>query len=182
MLARVRAFAARTTPEQVTAVAALEDGSLVAVRKSVSVNAFSGERAETSVRLTLPGSEELAQLLLDPDQKMIYGASARGHLFAWELRSDGIRSPDVADAGSPVTALALLRRPQPGQGSPDGALGRFRSPRAARAPSSCARTSTPRARRLPVRGRASRRSSRSARTARRALSHLGRVLWWAAPV
>ena len=106
--ARVRALTARTAPEQVTAVAALDDGSLVEVRNAKSANAFSGEVSESSARFTLPGNEELSQLVLDPEQKMLYGASARGRVFAWELGSDGIHGPDVADTGTPVTALALL--------------------------------------------------------------------------
>ncbi|HTO07348.1 MAG TPA: ABC transporter permease subunit [Myxococcota bacterium] len=104
---RVQAFAARAGAEQVTGAVALDDGTLAVVRKSVKVNAFSGEREEKSERFALSAAQPLAFLALDPDQRMLYGA-ATSHLYAWELGANGLSGPDVADAGVPVTALGLL--------------------------------------------------------------------------
>ena len=104
----VRALSARATPGLVTAAAALADGSLVVVRKTVQVNDFSGERDEKTERFVLPAGEPLAFLALDPEQRVLYAAGGGGRLFAWELGADGAHGPDVADGGVPVTALALL--------------------------------------------------------------------------
>jgi phosphate transport system permease protein len=104
----VRAFAARAAPTQATAVASLGDGSLVVARSTVQVNEFSGERAETSTRSVVSAGAPLVSLALDPEQRVLYGADEGGRLFAWELAADGVRGPDVADGGVPVTALALL--------------------------------------------------------------------------
>jgi phosphate transport system permease protein len=104
---RVRAFAARVTPEQVTGVAALDDGSLVVVRKTVKVNAFSGERDEKSERFELRAEQPLGFLALDPEQRMLYGAGA-SRVYAWELAAGGASGPDGADTGAPVSAVTLL--------------------------------------------------------------------------
>ena len=103
----VRALAVRSTPKLTTVVALAGDG-LVIARKSVNENAFSGEREEKSARQTAPAPAGLALLALDPDQRTLYGADGSGRLFAWELGDDGAHGPDVADAGVPATALALL--------------------------------------------------------------------------
>jgi phosphate transport system permease protein len=106
---RVRAFAARSEPKELTAAAALADGSLVIARKIVQLNEFSGERDEKTVRTVTPAEAGLSQLVLDPTQRVLYAADAGGRLFAWELGADGAaHGPDVADAGAPVTALSLL--------------------------------------------------------------------------
>lgn len=105
---QVRAFSARAAPTHSTAVAALADGSLVVVQKTVQVNDFSGERDEKRVRSVVPGAEGVALLEIDPEQRVLYAADARGRLFAWELGADGVHGPDVADGDVPVTALSLL--------------------------------------------------------------------------
>ncbi|MFI5315321.1 MAG: ABC transporter permease subunit [Myxococcota bacterium] len=105
---QVRAFAARAAPAQATAVAALADGSLVVVRRTRVLNEFSGERSESSARSVVTAPDALAFLLLDPEQRVLYAADATGHLFAWELAPDGVHGPEIADAGAPATALALL--------------------------------------------------------------------------
>ena len=106
--AQVRAFTARASAKQATAVASLAGGSLVVVQKSASVNQFSGEREETNARFEVTAPDALAFLVLDPDQRVLYAADAAGRLFAWELSADGVHGPDSADSGIPATALSLL--------------------------------------------------------------------------
>ena len=106
--ADVRALAARSSGKQTTAVAAVAGGSLVAVRKSVSVNAFSGEREESSARFTAAAPEGISLLALDPDQRTVFAADGSGGLYVWELGPDGLRGPDAANGASPATALSLL--------------------------------------------------------------------------
>jgi len=104
----VGAFAARGTPALATAAAVLSDATLQLVRARTQVNEFSGERTSEEKRFSAPAPEGVAFLALDPEQKLLYGASAAGGIYAWEIRDDGLHGPDRADAGAPVTALALL--------------------------------------------------------------------------
>ena len=104
----VGAFTARGTPQRATAAAALGDGTLEVVSKQVALNEFSGESSVSERRASAPAPDGLAFLALDPPQQVLFGASAAGAVYAWELREDGIHGPDAADAGKPVTALALL--------------------------------------------------------------------------
>jgi phosphate transport system permease protein len=105
---QVRAFAARAAGSHSTAVAALGDGSLVVSRKDVERNEFSGEETETSARFTAPATgQSLDFVALDPAQRVVWAAGS-GRVFAWEIAADGLRGPDTADAGAPVTAVALL--------------------------------------------------------------------------
>jgi phosphate transport system permease protein len=104
----VGAFTARGTPALATAAAVLSDGTLEIVRSRVQLNEFSGERSAEERRWSAPAPEGVTRLELDPEQKLLYGASAAGALYAWEIRDDGLHGPDRADAGKPVTALALL--------------------------------------------------------------------------
>ena len=106
--ARVVAFSARSRATGAAAAAIFSDGTLAVVRRSIHVNDFSGEREERTSRSEIASPEGVTHLVLDSDQRQLYGADARGALYWWELAEDGIRAPRVSQTGSPITALSLL--------------------------------------------------------------------------
>ncbi|MEX2208405.1 MAG: ABC transporter permease subunit [Myxococcota bacterium] len=106
--ASVVAFSARARATGSAAAAVLSDGTLVVVRRDVRVNDFTGERDEQISRWQVPSPEGVTRLLLDSDQRQLYGADARGGLYWWELAEDGVRSPRISDTGAPISALSLL--------------------------------------------------------------------------
>jgi len=106
--ARVVAFSARARETRAAAAAVLADGTLAVVRRTIRVNDFTGEREEQTVRSQIAAPEGVTHLVLDSDQRQLYGADARGALYWWELAEDGVRKPRVSQTGSPITALSLL--------------------------------------------------------------------------
>jgi phosphate transport system permease protein len=106
--ARVVAFSARARATGAAAAAVLEDGTLAVVRRTIRVNDFTGEREEQTSRSQIASPQGVTHLVLDSDQRQLYGADARGALYWWELAEDGVRMPRVAQTGSQITALSLL--------------------------------------------------------------------------
>ncbi len=106
--ASVVVFSARARASRAAAAAVLSDGTLVVVRRSISVNDFTSERDEQTARWQIPAPEGVTRLVLDSDQRQLYGANASGALYWWELADDGVRSPREFDTGAPISALSLL--------------------------------------------------------------------------
>ncbi len=104
------ALAVRSDEGRTTAVSARQDGSLIHHVESVEENPFSGERTQSSERRLLSSrGRTLTHLVLDPDQRILYGASVGGELLWWDLQSSGRDPAEVVEStGSPVSALALL--------------------------------------------------------------------------
>jgi len=107
-LASVTAFSARARASRAAAAAALSDGTLVVVRRSIEVNEFTGERDEQTSRFQIESPGDVTRLVLDSDQRQLYGANQSGALYWWELAEDGVRSPRIFDTGAPISALSLL--------------------------------------------------------------------------
>lgn len=106
--ARVLAFSARARPTGAAAAALLSDGTLVVVRRTIRMNDFTGERDVQASRSRIPSVEGVTRLVLDSDQRQIYGSDPRGALYWWELSEDGIGTPRVSQSDTPITALSLL--------------------------------------------------------------------------
>jgi phosphate transport system permease protein len=105
------AFAARLDAEGGAAAAAvLADGSLALVRRTVTVNDFTGETSETLTRTPLAAAGAPTALVIDEEQRALYGGTAGGELLHWRLDPEGAAAgPQRQPAGAaPVTALALL--------------------------------------------------------------------------
>ena len=92
-----------------TAAAQLADGTLAVVRRSAQENMMTGEVTESVERFTAPVSRRLSALVMDRDQRSLYGGTAKGEILWWPL-VDGQPGPvrAVSAGPSPITALDLL--------------------------------------------------------------------------
>jgi phosphate transport system permease protein len=105
------AFAARLDAAGgATAAAVLADGTLALVRRAVEENEFTGETSESRERFAVATPHLPTALVLDEEQKTLYGATAGGKLLRWQLGPGGAGAPQVVSTPdpSPVTALTLL--------------------------------------------------------------------------
>ena len=104
------AFTAGTDDEeQTTAVAVLADGTLALVHRSVEENFLSGEMTESFVRYTSVPPVPIDTLVIDAEQRNLYGGNAAGDLVWWQLDAGEPDAPQVIAAGrGGVTALSLL--------------------------------------------------------------------------
>jgi phosphate transport system permease protein len=104
------AFAARLDEEGgATAAAQLADGTLAVLRRETEENLFTGEVTESWARFTASSPLPLEVLLLDAQQRNLYGGAESGEVLWWRLGPEGPSRPDVIPAGSsPVTAMTLL--------------------------------------------------------------------------
>ncbi|HSK78382.1 MAG TPA: ABC transporter permease subunit [Thermoanaerobaculia bacterium] len=92
-----------------TIAAELESGVLAVVRRTAEENLMTGEVTESVERYELPVSAELTGLVMDADQRNLYGGTAGGGLIHWSLAEGGGQQVSQVSAGpSPVTALTLL--------------------------------------------------------------------------
>jgi phosphate transport system permease protein len=108
----IEEFAAQIDADgNATAAAELADGTLAVIRRGVEENLLSGETAESVERYpaenpSAPGA--INDLVLDADQRNLYGGTADGKLLRWELQ-DGQPGPvQSVEVGAPVSVLALL--------------------------------------------------------------------------
>ncbi|HBL28762.1 MAG TPA: ABC transporter permease [Acidobacteria bacterium] len=106
----LQSFAAQIDEEgSATTAAALADGTITVVRRSVTHNEMTGETGEETVRTSAPVSYRVTHLALDADQKNLYGGTAGGEILWWHLEEGQIGPVQAASAGTaPITALALL--------------------------------------------------------------------------
>jgi len=104
----VPVYAAGVTPSgAVTAAGQLADGTLVVVRQTRRENEFTGEVSEAQERLRAAVPARLTHLVLDSQQRNLFGADERGNLLWWAVGS-AIGDPQIVPAGPAVTALSLL--------------------------------------------------------------------------
>lgn len=106
----LRAFAAQIDEDGgATAAAALADGTLAVVRRSRTANEMTGETTESIERAAVQVPYRISRLVLDADQKNLYGGTEGGELLGWRLEEGQIGDLRIASAGtSPITALSLL--------------------------------------------------------------------------
>jgi len=107
---RLGAFtAAVDDEEQATAAAVLTDGTLALVHRTVEENFLSGEVTESLERYTSIPPVPVDVLIIDADQRNLYGGNDRGDLLWWRLDSGEPDAPQVVLAERRgVTALGLL--------------------------------------------------------------------------
>ncbi len=107
--APVRIATLRAGDERTTVVGQLAGGEIAMLRIAVEENLFTGERTETVERTVLEGDLALTHLLLDPDQRSLYGATAAGELAWWDL--DGGPAPvEILRANAvEITSATLLK-------------------------------------------------------------------------
>jgi phosphate transport system permease protein len=103
-------FAARHRPGGlVTVVAQLADGNLAMVRREQIENQFTGEATDTLQRAVSEAPFRFTTLVLDGEQRSLYGGTRQGELVWWPLADGGFGRPMVASAGtSEITALTFL--------------------------------------------------------------------------
>jgi len=106
-------FALGTSPDGsgYTVVAERADGRLAMVRGLREENEFTGEVVESDERFETPSPVGLTQLVMDEEQRNLFGAVGAGSLLWWDIDSGlgAAGEPRVVSAGSsPVTALTML--------------------------------------------------------------------------
>ncbi len=94
------------------AVARLQGGSLVFLRRAVETNAITGETTGSDTRheIDAPASAPVTALALDAAGRHAWAGTAAGEVIHWNVE-DGAPGPAAvvrADGGSAVTALGLL--------------------------------------------------------------------------
>ncbi|MDP9120767.1 MAG: hypothetical protein M3O15_05260, partial [Acidobacteriota bacterium] len=103
-------FAARLDDNgNATAAAQLADGTLTVVHQGTEQNLLTGEStASIATHQTRPSSP-VTTLVMDAEQKNLYGGTQDGKLLWWPL-ADGVpgQVSETSTGGSPVTALTLL--------------------------------------------------------------------------
>jgi len=104
------AFAVRIDDDGLaTAAAQLADGSLAILHRKVEENLFTEERTLSWERFETDSPVRLSALVMDEDQRNLFGGAASGELVWWRL-SSGRPDPPLVDRSesSAVTALSLL--------------------------------------------------------------------------
>ncbi|MES1245383.1 MAG: ABC transporter permease subunit [Acidobacteriota bacterium] len=104
------AFAAQVNAEGgATAAAQIAGGTLAVVRRSTQENMMTGETAESVERFEAPAPARLTTLVMDADQRNLYGGTAKGEILWWSLAEGQPSRLRLVSAGpSPITALDLL--------------------------------------------------------------------------
>jgi phosphate transport system permease protein len=106
----IHVFSARVDDEGKKAVAAqLADGSITLVRRESKKNLFTRKVTDTDSRQQVSFPSRLTHLVLDDEQRNLYGATANGQLRWWSLEQGLPADPQIALVnGAPVTALSML--------------------------------------------------------------------------
>ena len=92
-----------------TAVAQLSDGSIAVARRSVETNLFTEESEETWERFEGTSPLKLSALVMDQDQRLLYGGAAGGDLVWWTLEGGEPGEPHLVETGGAgVTTLGLM--------------------------------------------------------------------------
>lgn len=84
------------------------DGSLVVAETAIEENLFSGERTVVVEQWPLESPAPLRAIVLDTRRDHLFGATPDGRLLWWRLRDGDRATPQVVDAGAPITVLTLL--------------------------------------------------------------------------
>lgn len=109
--APLRCFAAAASEDLrlATVAAALEPGRLRLVRLETVESPLTGEATTTDSRQEIEAPPGIERLLLDREQRNLYGTTDRGRLLWWRIEPGGTALATEADVGDvPVTALCLL--------------------------------------------------------------------------
>ena len=94
---------------KLTVAARLAGDTLAVVRRQRKENEFTGEVSVLDGRTETAAPRGLTHLLVDEEQRHLYGAGEGGNLFWWSLVDGLAERPHVVSAGtSPITALSLL--------------------------------------------------------------------------
>lgn len=92
-----------------TAVAQLADGTISIVRRVTEKNSFTGEVEESIDEYAAESPYHLTVLMLDEEQRDLYGGTSEGQIVYWRLAEGQPGEPEVVSAGpSAVTALSML--------------------------------------------------------------------------
>lgn len=103
------AFAAQLGDDgNATAAAVLASGRLAVVRRAVETNEITGEATPSLSRTEVDAPGRVTALVIDPDQRNLYGGTAGGEILWWPLQDGQPGDLLSATAGAPVTALSLL--------------------------------------------------------------------------
>jgi phosphate transport system permease protein len=106
---RLAAFAAQLDGDGgAIAAAVLANGRLGVVRRAVEKNEITGEAAESLSRAEVDAPGGVAALVIDADQRNLYGGTAGGEILWWPLQDGQPGEVLKATAGAPVTAVSLL--------------------------------------------------------------------------
>ncbi|HYN19968.1 MAG TPA: ABC transporter permease subunit [Thermoanaerobaculia bacterium] len=106
----LQAFAIQADEEgSTTAAGQLADGSLAVVRRSAQENMMTGEITESVERFAAPLSRKLSALVMDQDQRSLFGGTPGGEILWWALQDGQPGEARIVSAGpSAITALDLL--------------------------------------------------------------------------
>ncbi|HEV8579430.1 MAG TPA: ABC transporter permease subunit [Thermoanaerobaculia bacterium] len=102
------AFAAQLGDDGATVAAVLANGRLGVVRRAVETNEITGEMTESLSRAEVEAPGQITALVMDPDQRNLYGGTAGGEVLWWPLLEGQPGELRTANAGAPVTAVNLL--------------------------------------------------------------------------
>ncbi len=91
-----------------TAAAVLAGGRLAVARRAVETNEITGETAESLSRAEVDAPGRVTALVIDPDQRNLYGGTAGGELLWWPLQDGQPGELRQAVAGARITAMNLL--------------------------------------------------------------------------
>jgi len=117
---------AQRRADQTTVAGQLADGTVAVHVTRYEENLFTGERSETSERRELGRTVPLVRLVMDPDQRSLYGGGEAGELVWWDLREPGPPVEVIRRSASPVTDLVLLKGGRTlVVGRADGSLGNW---------------------------------------------------------
>ena len=107
----LRAFAAREDAPRglVMAAGVLSDGSLAVVRRERRENELTGEVTSSESRLRGRAPAGTTHLLVDAEQRNLYGGAATGEVAWWPLGSgESLEMRSMRAGFAPVTAMTLL--------------------------------------------------------------------------
>ena len=103
------AFAAQLGDDgSATAAAVLAGGRLAVVHRAVEQNEITGEATASLSRAEVDAPGWVTALVIDPDQRNLYGGTAGGEVLWWPLQDGKPGELLRANAGAPVSALNLL--------------------------------------------------------------------------
>ncbi len=92
-----------------TAAAQLSDGTIAIGLRSIEEGGLGGEGEETLTTFKTASPFKLTSILIDVEQRNLYGGTAEGQLIYWRL-ADGEPADPVATSAGPssITALSML--------------------------------------------------------------------------
>jgi phosphate transport system permease protein len=95
--------------EKAVAAAQLADGTVALVKRETATNDFSGETTSTEERFDFAAVPRLTALVVDREQRNLFGGTAGGDVLWWHLDHGSGAPPGRASAGSAaVTAMTFL--------------------------------------------------------------------------